>query len=134
MSASKKAACLAPRIVIAACQRCIEAMKARSAAAGYAQLIADGIALLGRTSQVTPKLTDVCHDKYPEWGHKISTHIPTSAREQARHLKRDITFGSLRQVYLEALLASLIERGFMTSGLEAADPAAAPVAQRRRAA
>jgi len=113
---------------------CIEAMKARSTAAGCTRLIADGIALLGRTSQVTPKLTEVCHDKYLEPGHEISTQIPTSAREQARHLKRDKTLGSLHEVYLEALLISLVERGFMTSGLEAADPAAAPVVQHRRAA
>jgi hypothetical protein len=109
-------------------------MKARSTAGGYARLIADGIALLGRTSQAAPKLADICHNKYLERGHEISTHIPTSAREQTRHLKRDKTFGSLRDVYLEALLVSLVERGFMTSGLEAAYLTAAPVAQHRRAA
>ena len=134
MSATKKATCLALRAVIAACQRCIEAMKARSTAAGYARLVADGIALLGRTSQVTPKLTDVCHDKYLEPGHEIFAQIPTPVREQARHLKRDKTLGSLREVYLEALLISLVERGFMASGLDAADPTAAPAAQHRRAA
>lgn len=129
MSATKKATLFVPNPVIAACRRCIDAMKARSSAAGYARLITDGIALLGRTSQVTPKLVDRCHDKYPDLDREFSAHIPTSAREQARHLKQAKTLGSLREVYLEALLASLVDRGFMTAALETAYPSGVPAAQ-----
>ena len=134
MSAAKKAACLAPRSVIAACQRCIEVMEVRSSAAGYARLIADGIARLARTDQVTQKLIDLCREKYPKLDREISAHIPTSARKQARHLKRAKTFGSLRDVRLEALLVALVERGLMTSELEVTHPGVAPAAQHRRAA
>jgi hypothetical protein len=51
-------------------------------------------------------------------GHAISTHIPTSVREQARHLKRERAFASLQEIYLEAILGSLIRRGFMSRGLD----------------
>ena len=133
MSATKKATLFVPNPVIAACRRCIDAMKARSPAAGYARLITDGTALLGRTSQVIPKLVDRCHDKYPDFDREISAHIPTSG-EQARHLKQAKALGSLREVYLEALLASLVDRGFMTAALETAYPSGVPAAQHGRAA
>jgi len=47
-------------------------------------------------------------------------NIPASVREQARLLKRAKGFASFQQLYLEAMLASLIARGFLTAGLEAA--------------
>jgi hypothetical protein len=134
MSATKKATCLAPRAVIAACHDCFAAVTPRSPAAGYARLIADGIALLARASQDAPKLVDLCRSKYPGSDQEISTHIPTSAREQARQLKRAKAL-SLQQIYLGAVLASLIDRGFMSVGLDAASPeSGAPPEGRRRAA
>ncbi len=132
MSATKKASFLAPVAVIAACRRCIDVMKARSSAASYARLVSDGIALLGRASQATPKLIDQCHDKYPGFDREISAHIQTSAREQARHLKQEKKLRSLRKVYLEALLASLVERGFMTADLEAGYPGGMSGGQQRQ--
>ena len=130
MSATKKATCVAPSTVIAACRRCSDAMHAPSPAAGYARLIADGIALLARTSRPTSDLVKLCRQKYPHLNCEISAHIPTSAREQARHLKREKALGSLPSVYLEALLASLVDRGCMTADLEAASPADRPTAPR----
>lgn len=137
MSATKKATCGAPSAVVAACHACFGTIGARSPAAGYARLIADGIALLSRTDQKA-KLLDLCRKRYPVFDRKISTHIPISAREQARHLRRAKAIASLAELYLEATLASLIERGCMTADLDAAYPATGslprPAEPRRHAA
>jgi hypothetical protein len=39
-------------------------------------------------------------------------------REQARHLRRARSFASLQELYLEAILGSLIKRGFLTRKLD----------------
>jgi len=118
MSEKKKATCLAPGAVITACRNCFAAMRPRSPAAGLAQLISDGVGLIGRTNESAPKLIDQCRSKYPRFDQEISTHIPASVREQARHLKRAKGFGSFQELYSEAMLTSLVARGFMTAGLE----------------
>lgn len=51
-------------------------------------------------------------------GAAISTHIPASVREQERHLKRERAFTSLQELYLEAILGSLIKRGFLSRKLD----------------
>jgi hypothetical protein len=51
-------------------------------------------------------------------GDAISTHIPASVRKQARHLNRERAFASLQELYLEAILGSLIKRGFMSRKLD----------------
>ena len=119
MSDKRKATCPAPSAVVAACDKRLLALEARSPAAGYAQIIAEGMALLARASETAPKLADLCHGKYPRFDRIISTHISAALREQARQLKRARTFASLQEIYLEALLAALVERGLLTVGLDA---------------
>jgi hypothetical protein len=51
-------------------------------------------------------------------GAAISTHIPASVREQARHLKRERAFASFQELYLEAILGSLIKRGLLNRKLD----------------
>ena len=46
MSDKKKATCLAPSAIVAACRSCFAAFHPRSPAAGHAQLISEGIALV----------------------------------------------------------------------------------------
>jgi hypothetical protein len=103
MSDKRKATCPAPSSVIAACHRRVAALQARSPAAGYAQIIAEGVALLARRSETAPKVIELCRSKYPQFGQVISTCIPAALREQARQLKRARTFGSFQDVYLEAV-------------------------------
>jgi hypothetical protein len=95
------------------------------------------VALLARANETAPKLVDLCRGKYPHFDQAISTHIPAAVREQARQLKRARAFASFQEFYLEAVLASLVDRGLLTAGLdpkpgdgESAEPTAAP----RRAA
>jgi hypothetical protein len=118
MSDKRKATCPAPSAVIKACRKHLPALHARSPAAGYAQIIAEGIALLARASEAAPELIDVCHSKYARFDEVISTHIPAAVREQARQLKRARSFGSFQEFYLEAILASLVDRDVLTAGLD----------------
>ena len=64
--------------------------------------------------------------QYSGLDREVSAHIPTSAREQVCHLKYAKALGSLREVYLEALLVSLVDHGFMTAALEPAYPRGGP--------
>ena len=138
MSDKKKATCLAPSAIVRTCRNCFAAMHPRSRAAGHAQLISEGIALIAPTNEGAPKLIDLCRSKYPRFDQEISTHIPASVREQVRLLERAKGFASFQELYLEAMLASLIARGFLTAGLEAAAGDAGlprePAEGRRRAA
>jgi hypothetical protein len=118
MSDKKKANSLAPSAVTVACQYCFAAMHPHSPAAGHAQLISEGIALVARRNEGAPKLIDQCRSRFPRFDQRISTHIPASVREQARLLKRARGFASFQEVYLEAMLASLVARGCMSAGLE----------------
>ena len=138
MSDRRKATCLAPSAIVAVCRTCFAAIYPRSPAAGHAQLISEGIALVARRNEGAPKLIDQCRSKYPRFDQEISTHIPASVREQARLLKRAKGFGSFQELYLEAMVASLVARGFLTAGLEASAGDAGlpgePAEGRRRAA
>jgi hypothetical protein len=120
MSDKKKATCLVPSAIVGACRNCFATTHLRSPAAGHAQLISEGIALVARRNEGAPKLIDQCRSKYPRFDQEISTHIPASVREQARLLKRPKGFGSFQELYLEVILASLVARSFLTAGLEAA--------------
>ncbi len=137
MSDKRKATCPAPSAVIEACRKRLPALHARSPAAGYAQIIAEGIALLARAGEAAPKLVDLCRRKYRPFDRAISTHIPAALREQARQLKRARSFASLQEIYLEGVLVALVERGLLTAGLDTAtgerEPPE-PKAARRRAA
>jgi len=137
MSAMKKATCVAPSSVIAACHRSFGTMEPRSPAAGYARLITEGITLLGRSERKTGRV-GLCRTKYPVFDRKISTHIPSASREQARQLRRTKAIPTFAELYLEAMLAALVERGCMTTGLDvaqrAAEPSSEPAQHRRRAA
>ncbi len=119
MSDKRKVTCPAPSAVVAACHKRYPALSARSPAAGYTQIIAEGITLLTRANEAAPKLINLCRGKFPRFDQEISTHIPASVREQARQLKRARGFGSFQELYLEAVLASLVERGLLTAGLDA---------------
>ena len=101
-----------------ACRNYCAATQSQSRAKAGAVLISEGIALLSEARQDAPKLLEACRRKYPRLGDAISTHIPASVREQARHLKRARAFASFQELYLEAILGSLIKRGFMSRGLD----------------
>jgi hypothetical protein len=116
--AAKKAYCPAPGAVATACRNYCAATQPQSLAKAGAVLISDGIALLSETRQDAPKLLEACRQKYPRLGDAISTHIPASVREQARHLKRERGFASLQELYLEAILRSLVKLGFLSRGLD----------------
>ena len=94
------------------------ASQPQSLAKAGAALIAEGIALLSDAREDAPKLLDACRRKYPRLGDAISTHIPAAVREQARHLKRARAFASFQELYLEAILGSLIKRGFLTRSMD----------------
>jgi hypothetical protein len=115
---AKKAHCPVPGAVATACRHYWAANQPQSLPKAGAVLIAEGIALLSQASRNAPKLLEACRRKYPRLGRAISTHIPTSVREQARHLKRERAFASLQELYLEAILSSLIKRGFMSRALD----------------
>jgi hypothetical protein len=118
MPKAKKAHCPAPRAVITACRNYWAANQPQSLAKAGAALISEGIALLSDATQEAPKLIEACRRKHPPLGDAISTHIPASVREQARHLKRARAFASFQELYLEAILGSLIKRGFMSRKLD----------------
>ena len=118
MTKAKKAHCPAPGAVLAACRKYWAANQPQSLAKAGAALISEGIALLSDATQEAPKLIEACRRKYPRVGDAISTHIPAAVREQARHLKRARAFRSLQELYLEAILGSLIKRGFMSRKLD----------------
>jgi hypothetical protein len=118
MPDKRKATCPAPSAIVAACRARLPALQARSPAAGYAQIIAEGVALLARASEAAPKLVDLCRGRYERFDRVIATHISAGVREQARQLKRARGFGSLQEIYLEAVLASLVAGGFLTAGLD----------------
>ena len=101
-----------------ACRNYCAATQPQSLSKAGAALIAEGIALLSEATQDAPKLVEACRREYPRMGDAISTHIPASVREQARHLKRALAFASFQELYLEALLGSLIKRGFMSRRLD----------------
>jgi hypothetical protein len=119
----KKAHCPAPGAVVAACRSYCAATQPQTPAKAGAVLIAEGIALLAEAGQDAPQLIELCRRKYPRFAAAVSTHIPAAAREQARHLKRAHAFASLQELYLAAILKSLIKRGYLDPDLE---PAAAP--------
>jgi hypothetical protein len=48
----------------------------------------------------------------------MSTHIPASVREQARQLKRERAFASFQELYLEAILGSLIKQRLLSKKLD----------------
>jgi hypothetical protein len=137
MSDKKKATCPAPSAIVAACDKRLLALQARSPAAGYAQIIAEGLAILARAGGAAPKLAQLCHGKYPQFDRIISTHIPATLREQARQLKQARAFGSFQEIYLEAILEALVDRGLLTAGLDAksgdGEPAEPQSAHRRAA-
>ena len=114
----KKAHCPAPGAVATACRNYCAAGQPQSLAKAGAALISEGIALLSEARQDAPKLLEACRRKYPRLGAAISTHIPAAVREQARHLKRERAFGSFQELYLEAILGSLVRRGFLSRRLE----------------
>jgi hypothetical protein len=118
MPQAKKAHCPAPGAVVAACRNYCAANQPQSWAKAGAALISEGVALLSEAGQDAPKLVEACRRKYRRLGEAISTHIPASVREQARQLKRACAFASFQELYLEAILGSLIKRGFMSRGLE----------------
>jgi hypothetical protein len=118
MPQAKKAHCPAPGVVATACRNYWAATQPQSLAKAGAALIAEGIALLSETREDAPKLLEACRHKYPRLSDAISTHIPTAVREQARHLKRERAFASLQELYLEAILGSLIKRGFISRRLD----------------
>jgi hypothetical protein len=118
MPQAKKAHCPAPGAVATACRNYWAANQPQTRAKAGAVLIAEGIALLSEARQDAPKLLEACRRKYPRLGHAISTHIPAAVREQARHLKRARAFASLQELYLEAILGSLIKRGLISRGLD----------------
>lgn len=118
MPRPKKAHCPAPGAVVAACRDYWAANQPQSLAKAGATLISEGIAFLSEATQDGPKLVEACRRKYPRLGSAISTHIPAAVREQARHLRRARAFASLQELYLEAILGSLIKRGFMSRTLE----------------
>jgi hypothetical protein len=119
----KKAHCPAPDAVATACRHYWAASQPQSLAKAGAVLIAEGIALLSEARPDAPKLIEACRRKHPRMSDAISTHIPAAVREQARQLKRACSFPSFQELYLEALLGSLIKRGFISARL---DPTAAP--------
>jgi hypothetical protein len=137
MSDKRKATCPVPSAVLAACLKRAAALHARSLSAACAQIVAEGLALLARASETAPKLADLCHRKYAQFDQMISTHIPAALREQARQLKRARAFGSFQEIYLEAVLASLVDRGVLTVELDArpvgTEPAEREVRSRRAA-
>ena len=90
----------------------------QSPAQASAVLIAEGIRLLAEARQNAPKLVEACRSRYPRFGQETSTHIPTSMREQARHLKRAHAFASLQDLYLEAVLKGLSKHGLLGPSLE----------------
>jgi hypothetical protein len=114
----KKAHCPAPSAVVSAGRDYLAASQPETPGKGWASLIADGITLIAEARQDAPRLVELCRSKYPRFGDAISTHIPASAREQARQLKRAHGFASLQELYLEAVLKSLTRRGFMSPALE----------------
>ena len=120
MSGVKKAHCPVPDAIMMACRKYFAATQPQSPAKGCASLILEGIALIADARQNAPKLVDQCRSRYPRFGDEISTHIPASVREQARHLKRAHTFACLQDLYLEAILKSLTKRGFLGPSLEPA--------------
>jgi hypothetical protein len=118
MPGVKKAHCPAPDVVVTACRTYAAVTHAQSSAKASAVLISEGIRLLAEARQDAPKLVEACRSKYPRFGQEISTHIPTSMREQARHLKRAHAFASLQDLYLEAILKGLTKHGFLGPSLE----------------
>jgi hypothetical protein len=118
MPQAKKAHCPAPEVVATACRNYWAATQPQSLAKAGAALIAEGIALLSEARQDAPKLLEACRRKYPRLSDAISTHIPAAVREKARHLKRERAFASFQELYLEAILGSLIRRGFISHRLD----------------
>jgi hypothetical protein len=118
MAQVKKAHCPAPGAVATACRNYCAANQPQSLAKAGAVLIAEGLALLSEARPDAPKLVQACRRKHPRMGDAISTHIPAAVREQARHLKRACSFASFQELYLEALLGSLIKRGFISRQLD----------------
>jgi hypothetical protein len=114
----KKAHYPIPGVVATAWRNYWAATQPQSRAKAGAVLISEGIALLAEAQQGAPKLVEACRRKYPRLADAVSTHIPASVREQARHLKRALAFASFQELYLEALLGSLIKRGFMSRKLD----------------
>jgi hypothetical protein len=104
--------------VVTACQDYFAAAQPDAPAKASAALISKGIALLSEARQDAPKLVEACRSKYPRFGGAISAHIPASVREQARHIKRARAFASFQELYLEAILISLVKRGFISPALD----------------
>jgi hypothetical protein len=104
--------------VATACRNYWAASQPQSLAKAGAVLLLEGIALLSEARPDAPKLIEACRRKHPRMGDAISTHIPAAVREQARQLKRACSFASFQELYLEALLGSLIKRGFISRKLE----------------
>jgi hypothetical protein len=118
MPKPKRAYCPAPGVVTAAWRNYWAANQPQSPAKAGAALIAEGVALLAEARPDAPKMIQACRRKHPRVDGAISTHIPAAVRERARHLRREHAFASLQELYLEAILGSLIKHGFMTRGLE----------------
>jgi hypothetical protein len=131
MSEVKKAYCPAPGAVVSAYHQCLTAMQPETPGKGCAALISEGIALIAEARQDAPRLVDMCRSKHPRFGHHISTHIPASVREQARHLKRAHGFASFQDLYLEAILRSLTKHGFLSPSLEPTAASERPRPQRK---
>jgi hypothetical protein len=120
MSKAKKAHCPVPVTIATACREYWAATQPQSLSKAGAALISEGIKLLSEAGQDAPKLTETCRTKYPCMGAAMSTHIPAAVREQARYLKRERAFGSFQELYLEAILGSLIKRHLLSRKLDLA--------------
>jgi hypothetical protein len=114
----KKAHCPAPSAVVGACRKHFAEARPQSPARAGANLIAEGVGLIAEARQDAPKLVALCRQRYPHFGAGISTHVPAAVREQARQLRRARAFASLQEIYLEAILRSLVKRGLMSADLE----------------
>jgi hypothetical protein len=120
MSKAKKAHCPVPVTIAAACREYWATTQPQSLAKAGAALISEGIKLLSEAGQNAPKLTEACRAKYPSLGAAMSTHIPAAVREQARQLKRERAFASFQELYLEAILGSLIKQRLLSRKLDLA--------------
>ena len=118
MTKAKKAHCPAPGAVLAACRNYWAANQPQSLAKAGAALISEGIALLSDATPDAPKLVEACRRHYPRLGDDdLDAHPGFRARAGAP-AQADTRFASFQELYLEAILGSLIKRGFMSRKLD----------------
>ena len=117
MTKAKKAHCPAPGAVLAACRNYWAANQPQSLAKAGAALISEGIALLSDATPDAPKLVEACRRHYPAWvtRSRRTSRLPCASR---RASSSGHAFASFQELYLEAILGSLIKRGFMSRKLD----------------